>query len=544
MKKRMIWLLFGFGIVIFSSYYYEKDNYLITASMSKIGVNAGMHILDEGGTAMDAALSIALSEIAETGGKYISYAGIMDLVYYESKTGKIYNMNASFNTIQNETNPLTIPGVTYNMQDTFQNTVDGRTILVPGFMKGLEESHKKFGKLPFHRLFENAIKIAEEGTEWTSEDNSNFLRWKNILTKYPETKAVFTKPDGSFYQTGEMFKQPELAKTLRKISIEGADYMYKGEWAKKFVNTAKSAGSKITLKDLLDYEVIWTNPIHGTYKGYDLYVNGEPDLGGPRLIESLNIAEEVKLSEMGNYSESPLALATIYQILSATLYSSNLPSYYGDSLDLTINSRIKKETSKQVWKIWKDKNNLNILPIQNKNDHTAAIVAVDRFGNVAVLIHSIIANNWGSTGIFIDGISIPDPACFQQALIEKVGPGKRLPTETVPGLIMKNEKPVLGFACIGGGAINQTFISLLNILDFNMTPQESVEKPGIGDFLFTKDKLCLTLEPMKFNDSLVYQAEKYNANFYETGSVMSVFWTGLYINTETGKLEGTKVWLK
>jgi len=291
MKKRIIWSVSGFIIMIFSSYHSDKDNFLITASMSKVGVNAGMKILDEGGTAIDAALSVALSEIAETGGKYISYAGIMDLVYYENKSGKIYNMNASFNTVQNETKPLTIPSVTYNMQDTLQNTVDGRTILVPGFMKGLEEAHKKFGKLPFHRLFENAIKIAEEGTEWTSEDNSNFLRWKNILTKYPETKAVFTKPDGSFYQTGEMFKQPELAKTLNKISIEGADYMYKGEWAKKFVNTAINTGSKITIKDLLDYEVIWTNPIHGSYKGYDLFINGEPNLGGPRLIESLIIAE-------------------------------------------------------------------------------------------------------------------------------------------------------------------------------------------------------------------------------------------------------------
>lgn len=70
--------------------------------MFPIGVNAGMQILDEGGTAVDAALSVALSEIAETGGKYISYAGIMDLVYYESNTGKIYNMYASFNTVQNE----------------------------------------------------------------------------------------------------------------------------------------------------------------------------------------------------------------------------------------------------------------------------------------------------------------------------------------------------------------------------------------------------------------------------------------------------------
>lgn len=532
-------------MILFSSYHSDKDNFLITASMSKIGVNAGMQILDEGGTAMDAALSVALSEIVETGGKYVSYAGIIDLVYYEKKTNEIYNLNAGFNTIQNETDPLTIPGVTYNMVDTLQETVNGRSILVPGFMKGLEEAHKKFGKVPFRKLFENAITIAEKGTVWDNDDNANFLRWKNILTKYPEAKSIFTKPDGSFYHIGETFKQPELAKTLRKISSEGADYMYEGEWARKFVDAARNAGSKMTLKDLHDYNVIWTNPIHGKYKDYDLFVNGEPDFGGAQLIESLNIAEEVKLTEMGHYSKSPAALATIYQILAATLYSSNLPGFYGDSIELNARTRIKKETSKQVWKIWKAKNNLDILPLdKNKNEHTAALVAIDKYGNIVALIHSICTPNWGSNGLFVDGISIPDPASTRQEIIEKTGFGKRLPGETVPLLVFKNGKPFFGSACISSGAHNQTFVSLLNVFDFNMSPQKSVEMPGIGEFTFVQDKLSLSIEPKKFSDSLLIKAKEMNANLNESYSTMSVFWTGLYINDRNGELQGTKVWLK
>ena len=531
--------------MIFSSYNSDKCNYLITASMSKVGVDAGMKILDEGGNAVDAALSVALSEIAESGGKHISYAGAMDLVYYENNTGKIYNMNASFNTVRNELDPLTIPGVTYNMYDTLQNFADGRTILVPGFMKGLEEAHKKFGRIPFSKLFENAVKIAEDGTEWTSEDNSNFLRWKYILTKYPETKAVFTKPGGSFYQVGETFKQPELAKTLRRISIEGADYMYTGEWAGKFVNSARNAGSKITLKDMQDYNVIWTDPVHGTYKGFDIYLQGEPDYGGPGLIESLNIAEEVRLSEIGNYSESPLALSTIYQILAATAYSSYSPGFYGDSIELTPRTRLKKDTSRRLWEIWKRVNKINMPDIHNdRNEHTSAIVSVDKFGNIAVMIHTIKAVNWGFTGLFIDGISIPDPGCFEQNRIKTAGPGRRLPEGTVPGIVMKDGKPVLGFGCISGGAQHQTFIALLNVLDFKMTPQESVKKPGIGDFTFEKDKLCLTIEPEKLPDSILVQANKMNAYFKESPSVMSVFWTGILIDNKTGELKGTEVWLK
>jgi len=130
MKRQITWLLISFGIIILSSFHSDKGNYLITASMSKVGVDAGMKILDEGGTAVDAALSVALSEIAETDGKFISYAGVMFLVYYENKTGKIYNMNASYNTIQNETNPLTIPSVAYNMVDTLQNL-----LVLPGMQE-------------------------------------------------------------------------------------------------------------------------------------------------------------------------------------------------------------------------------------------------------------------------------------------------------------------------------------------------------------------------------------------------------------------------
>jgi gamma-glutamyltranspeptidase/glutathione hydrolase len=542
MRSFLKLIFIAFILLLCSSFNANNENYLITASMSHKGVDAGMRILKDGGSAVDAALSVALSEIAETGGKYISYAGMMSMVYYEKKSGKIYNLSSSFNSIRNETDPSTIPVASY---DTLENISNGRTILVPGFMKGVEAAHKKFGKVPFEKLFENAIKIAEDGTEWTDEDNYHFTRWKKILTKYPETKAVFTKPSGSYYRIGDTFKQPELAKTLKKISIEGADYMYKGEWAKKFVQSARNIGSKITLKDMQDYEVLWTNPEHGKYKDYDIYINGDASDGGIRLIEALNIAEEEKLSERGYYWESPAVLATIYQILSATLYSSNLPSYYGDSIDLTVNSRIKKETSKCLWKIWKAKNNLNNINFQkSKNEHTSGIIAVDREGNIVSLVHSICTINWGSNGLFVDGISIPDVASSHKNAIEKIEPGKRLPDGTIPGIVLKEEQPVMGFSCIGGGAVEQTFISLQNILDFNMNPQQSVEKPGFGEFLFVDNKLSLSVEQKAFSDSLLLKATELKGNFYNSPQTHSFFWTGIYLDNKTGELHGTKVWLR
>ncbi len=197
------------------------------------------------------------------------------------------------------------------------------------------------------------LKLPKKEQEWTDIDNSVFYGVKMYLQSIRKQKLYSPGPDGSFYQVGKAFKQPELAKTLRKISSEGADYMYTGGWAKKFVNAARNIGSKITLKDMQEYNVIWTNPVHGNYKGYDIYVNGQPDLGGSPLIEALNIAELVNLSEMGHYSESPSALATIYQILAAVSYSSNIQSNFGDRVDLT-----DKKTSGHIWEILEDQKQL------------------------------------------------------------------------------------------------------------------------------------------------------------------------------------------
>jgi gamma-glutamyltranspeptidase/glutathione hydrolase len=144
----------------------------------------------------------------------------------------------------------------------------------------------------------------------------------------------------------------------------------------------------------------------------------------------------------------------------------------------------------------------------------------------------------------VDGISIPDPASIQQELIAMAGPGNRVPEGTVPGFVLKNGQPVLGFSCINSGNHNQTFTSLLDVLDFKMTPQESVDTPTIGRFEFIQDELNLFIEPDRFSDTLLTQASKLNVTFHEHREVMGGGWTGIYRNVETGKLNGTKVWLK
>ena len=527
------------------------DNpYLITATMSQEGVDAGMKILEKGGTAMDAALSVALSEIAETSGKHVSYAGKMNLLYFEAGTGEIHSMNASFNSLLNEKDPSTIPiRNVHNLDDTEYPSSYGRTILVPGFMKGVQEAHKKFGSIPFTNLFENAINIAERGRPWNYEDDYNFKKWKKTLTRYPETKSVFTKPNGMYYEIGDTFQQPELARTLKKVSNDGADYMYKGEWATKFVAAARDLGSKITMKDLENYEVVWSKPVKGKYEGYDIYSLGQPGLGGVRLLETLNIVENNKLSEFGHYSKSPCTLAMLFQILQATQYSSYFsiyqPDYFGDSIDLSFESRLNRKTSEMIWEKWMQMRDVEDCTIQNYgSSHSAAVVAIDKWGNMIALLHTINTINWGFSGLFVDGISIPDPAGEQKDLLTIAGQGNKIPDWTNPGIILNKGQPLLGFSCINSGHHNQTIAAIIDVLDFDMSPQESVESPSIGKLDFIQDVLHLLIEPNRFSDSLLIDARNLNSYLLEDKQVKGGSWTGIHRCPETGKLSGTKVWLK
>lgn len=509
-----------------------EDNDLgisLTATANEQAVKEGLLLLRNGGTAMDAALSVALSEIAATGGKHVSFAGIINLVYYEAESGKVYNMNGAFNTLKYEDEPLSIGSRDFSVN----SKLDGRKVLVPGFFKGVAEAHKRFGKLSFSTVMKNAINIAENGFIWSSVDSSNFAMNKHLLFRNPETKQIFIKADGNYYSPGDAFKQPRLAETLKQISKNGADYIYKGEWARKFVKTVQEYGGKISIEDLNAYDVIWSEPAKGYYHGYQVYAHGYPSMGGASLIEALNLAEAAELSEKGHYSKSAEALHTLYQICDAAEY------YNGTSFQ----DRLSKESAIEKWTTIARKKSAGKFERINKtrSEHSANVVAVDQWGNIVALIHSINTNAWGSNALFIDGISIPDPAAAWQNEIYEAGPGKRLVENTNPGLILKDGRAVLAFSCIGGGLNNQTLASIISVLDFQMTPEQVVQLPAFGFAYLQNGEAILTIQANKFDRKLLNDAESLGAKFEEHPAAVGGFWSAIFIDSGTKVRSSTPV---
>ena len=287
------------------------NNGAVTVAYNGLAARAGLEALKQGGNAMDALLTAALSQVALTAGAPISYFGIMSLVYYDAETGEVHTMNAEWNTVLAETEPMSIPGgIDMSRPDGITGTaVSGRTALVGGFMKGVGEAHRRFGKLPFEQLFVPSIAIAEEGMP-VSEKMAGYWEMRaEDLARLPETRATLLKEGGTPYQAGDIFKQPALAKTLREVAEHGTDYMYKGPWAEKLVAAVQADGGKMTLEDLASYEVIWGEPLEADLgNGYRVYTVGPPNNGGVALIEAQHLAAVSGLVEDGHWTESGKAL--------------------------------------------------------------------------------------------------------------------------------------------------------------------------------------------------------------------------------------------
>ena len=527
---------------------------MVTGTTGAAAIEGGVEVLRTGGSAADAAMSTALTQICMAAGSWVSYAGLMTMVYYDAENDAVHNLNAAYNTVAAETDPLTIPGIDLaGGFGGFEAEPNGRTVLVPGFMKGVEAANERFGKLPFADLFTSAIACAEDGFEYQEGNAGQYVFREQVLSRLPETKAVFTRADGSPYEAGDMFTQPALARTLRMVAEQGADYMYAGPWAEKLVQMVGDIGGRMTVEDLANYEVVWSEPAHGSYHGFDLYAHGSPAEGGIGLIEAMNLAELAGVSDHGHYGDSPEALFWLTQIARPGLTFAIGGQEAADGIaamigaDLTHETRVQKETSAKLWGAIQDGSFPGVVvPEGGAAPHSDAVVAIDQWGNMAAVVHSINTVSWGTTGIFVDGISIPDSGIFQQGMMAQIEPGSRLPDPTNPGLVLKDGKPFMGFSSIGSGLHQRTIGGLLSVLDFGLTPHEAVDKPALGSFSFASLVEGATGPAAQgvgvgdYPPAFIAEVEALGQPIEENDATRG-YWIAIMIDPETGDLHGASI---
>ncbi len=450
----------------------------VTVAYGPFAARAGLAVLQRGGNAMDAALTTAVTQIAVTAGSPVSYFGIMALVYYDAKTGKISTMNAGWNTVKGDTDPLTIPGSIDLGRNVLGTAVSGRTALVGGFMKGVESAHRRYGRLPWKTLFEPALWVARRGLPLDSTLAREFAERAPDLARLPATRAILLKPDGSPYRAGEVFRQPALAGTLEAVAAQGADFMYRGPWADKLVAAVRADGGRMTREDLAAYEVIWSDPLVRGVGDIEIATLPAPNDGGVALIEAQQLALEAGLGRGEHWSRSGAVLKQTFSIALARMVT-----YLPESVqkqrypDVRFDAESRMTAANARAYLAHLARGDTPMPVATPPKHSDDVVVIDAEGNMAAITHSINCVFWGKTAINIDGISIGDPASYQQALIAKTGPGNRLPDPTETGMVLKAGKPVLAFSSMGSGLHERTLLGLVNVFRYGMTVDQAVDAP-------------------------------------------------------------------
>ncbi len=362
---------------------------MIAGVTNPFAVHEGLETLKRGGSAADAALTTALAQIALNAGAAMSYAGILTALYYDASSGKVYSLNAGWNIPRNETEPLSIPP---------PGTASGRTALVPGFRAGLQALHERFGRRPFAELFEPSIWLADRGVPlppvvaaWRRDEATS-------LAHLEDTRRIFQKEDGKYYDQGDIFRQPQLAQTLKQIASQGTQYMYRGAWAHRFVDAVQREGGKITLQDMADYRPLWSEPARAMYHGYEVTSLGLPSLGGLETLSALLLAESAKVGNRGDYWHSADGLYALIQIGRLATVVTFAPEddlrKVFPTLDLA-RTRASSHNHQAPLTILRERNWFTnalaaVRPKPGPN-HSSSVIVVDEQGNVAALVHTC---NW------------------------------------------------------------------------------------------------------------------------------------------------------
>lgn len=453
--------------------------YGIVATSQILASAAGVKILEAGGNAIDAAVAAnALMGLVEPTGNGIG--GDLFAIVYEAKTGKLFGLNASgwapsgltpeFLASKNETK-MPVRGI--------------HSVTVPGAVAGWDALHKRFGKMRWSELFAPAIHYANEGfpvadlisSQWSSS------RGLPVLELHKNAGAVYL-PKGKPPAAGDMFLNPDLARSLRAIADGGPTAFYKGPIAEAILSISRELGGTMTAADLADYRPEWVEPISTQYRGWtvtELPPNGQ----GIAALAMLNLLEDHPLREWGHNSAR-----TLHAMIEAKkLAYADLLKYIGDPRfsDLPVRQLLSRQLASIRGKqLNLEKATCEVLPTDLTSlaglpgADTIYLSTIDKEGNMVSLIQS---NYLG----FGSGIVPPGTGFMLQnrgALFtldpkqpNTLAPRKRPLHTIIPGFMAKGDTRV-AFGIMGGWNQAQAHAQFVaNIVDFDMDVQQALEAP-------------------------------------------------------------------
>ncbi|HEY7309482.1 MAG TPA: gamma-glutamyltransferase [Gemmataceae bacterium] len=460
----------------------------------------GRDILKQGGNAVDAAVAtaFALAVVWPEAGN-IGGGGFM-LVYPGGKSEPVV-------IDYRETAPA---AATRTMFADGKKLAPVLLVGTPGTVRGLTLAHRRFGKLAWKDLLAPAIRLAEEGFAIDAALADSLNRVLARSPDFAELRRVYGKDgDAARWQAGDRLAQKELAKTLRLIAEQGADGFYKGVVADLIAAEMKRDGGLITKADLAAYEAKVRKPIHGTYRGYDVYGPPPPSSGGMCLIEMLNVLENFDLRKHGRFAPETLHL-TIETMRRAYC---DRARYLGDPDFVKVPDFLtSKDHARQLArsidprKPTRSEELAKDIPLVGENNHTTHFSIIDKDG-MAVANTYTLESAYGSrivvrgAGFLLNdemGDFNPRPGVTDRrgrigTTANEIAPRKRMLSSQTPTIVAKDGKVVLVTGSPGGRTIINTVLCVvLNVLEFDMPLRDAVDAPRLHHQWFPD---ALRIEP-------------------------------------------------
>ncbi|MGM8899141.1 MULTISPECIES: gamma-glutamyltransferase [unclassified Psychrobacter] len=468
----------------------------MVATQEALASDIGLKILKDGGNAVDAGVAVGFA-LAVTLPRAGNIGGGGFMMIYDAEKGKTVALDYREKAPSSASRDMYLDEEGNAVSDL--SRFHGLAIGVPGTVAGLLKALEDHGTMSRGQVMAPAIALAEDGIEVTAGLSESLEALSDRLQKWPSTKKVFFRADGSAYQPGERLKQPELARSLKLIAAQGADGFYKGETARKIVKAINDAGGSMSLQDLANYEAIAREPVKGDYRGYEIVSMPPPSSGGIHIVQILNILEGYPLKDYGQNSAQTIHLmAEAMQLAYADraeylgdsdfidVPASGLTSQaYADNLRTSINPN--QATPAATIKA----NN----PLPYESDQTTHFSIVDKDGNAIANTYTL--NFSYGTGLVAEGTGIllnnemddfsakpgtPNGYGLLGGDANAVEANKRPLSSMSPTLVFKDSKPYIVTGSPGGSRIITTVTQIIsNVIDHDMNIAEATHAPRIHD---------------------------------------------------------------
>ncbi len=450
--------------------------------------DAGIKILREGGNAVDAAVAtgFALAVVYPYAGN-LGGGGFMML--------RLANGDTHFLDFREEA-PLR---ATANMYlDSQGNVIPDASVVgylavgVPGTVAGLVEAERRFGKLTLKKVMQPAIELAVKGYVLSREEAD--LLHDPELTRFPDSRRIFQR-DGNFYQPGDTFRQPELARTLKRIEKDPASF-YHGSLAADLAKAIQKHGGLISKEDLAGYQVKDRKPLIGNYRHYEIISPPPPSSGGIALLETLNILEGYDLASLGD--RSPASMHLILEAFRRAF--DDRTSYLGDPDFTSIpTAQLIDKNYAAAWRKSIDPNRATPSAsltrpagfVPPESTQTTHFSVLDEAGN-AVSLTTTLNNSFGSGATaeglgfllndemddFTSKIGTPNMFGLIQSSANAIAPRKRPLSAMTPIIVLDHNKVRFVIGSPGGPRIITTVANIfLSATDGGLNIQQAVDAP-------------------------------------------------------------------